>query len=98
MDLGNLASLGHFLPELLLTAGVIVLVVVDLILRDKTPLGDLALIITAGALVLMIALSACSGSSGTPAGTYNLTVTGTGSGAGSGNTETQTVTIAFTVT
>lgn len=52
----------------------------------------------AGALVLMIALSACSGSSGTPAGTYNLTVTGTGSGAGTGNTETQTVTIAFTVT
>jgi hypothetical protein len=52
----------------------------------------------AGALVLMIALSACSGSSGTPAGTYNLTVTGTGSGSGTGNTETQTVTIAFTVT
>ena len=49
MDLGNLASLGHFLPELLLTAGVIVLVVVDLIVRDKAPLGDLALIITAGA-------------------------------------------------
>jgi len=29
MDLGNLASLNHFLPELLLTAGVILLVVVD---------------------------------------------------------------------
>ena len=53
MDLGNLASLSHFLPELLLTAGVILLVVVDLILRDKTPLGDIALIITAGALVLI---------------------------------------------
>ena len=53
MDLGNLASLGHFLPELLLTAGVIVLVVVDLIVRDKAPLGDIALIITAGALVLI---------------------------------------------
>src|SRR5579864_3584649 len=53
MDLGNLASLNYFLPELLLTAGVIVLVVVDLILRNKTPLGDLALIITAGALVLI---------------------------------------------
>jgi NADH-quinone oxidoreductase subunit N len=53
MDLGNFASLGHFLPELLLTAGVIVLLVVDLIVRDKAPLGDLALIITAGALVLI---------------------------------------------
>src|ERR1700677_4564379 len=57
MDLGNLASLSHFLPELLLTAGVVVLVVADLILRDKTPLGDIALILTAGALVL-IALAA----------------------------------------
>src|SRR5215471_12946155 len=53
MDLGNLASLSHFLPELLLTAGVLLLVIVDLILRNKTPLGDIALIIAAGALVLI---------------------------------------------
>ena len=53
MDLGNLASLNYFLPELLLTAGVILLVVVDLIVRDKSSLGDMALIITAGALVLI---------------------------------------------
>jgi NADH-quinone oxidoreductase subunit N len=53
MDLGNLASLSHFLPELLLTAGVLLLVIVDLILRNKAPLGDLALIVTAGALVLI---------------------------------------------
>ena len=53
MDLGNLASLNHFLPELLLTAGVILLVVVDLIVRDRSSLGDMALIITAGALVLI---------------------------------------------
>ena len=53
MDLGNLASLSLFLPELLLTAGVIVMVVADLILRDKRPLGDIALILTAGALVLI---------------------------------------------
>jgi NADH-quinone oxidoreductase subunit N len=53
MDLGNLGSLNYFLPELLLTAGVIVLIVVDLIVRNKAPLGDIALIITAGALVLI---------------------------------------------
>ncbi len=53
MDLGNVASLSHFLPELLLTAGVLLLVIVDLILRNKTPLGDIALIIAAGALVLI---------------------------------------------
>src|ERR1700738_5167685 len=53
MDLGNLASLNYFLPELLLTAGVIVLIVIDLIVRSKASLGDLALIITAGALVLI---------------------------------------------
>jgi hypothetical protein len=46
----------------------------------------------AGALVLMIALTACSGSAGTPAGTYNLTITGSSGG------RTQTATIAFTVT
>lgn len=45
-----------------------------------------------GALVLMIALTACSGSAGTPAGTYNLTITGTASG------RTQTATISFQVT
>src|SRR6202035_4504623 len=53
MDLGNLGSLNYFLPELLLTAGVIMLIVVDLIVRNKGPLGDIALIITAGALVLI---------------------------------------------
>jgi hypothetical protein len=46
----------------------------------------------AGALVLMIALTACSGSAGTPAGTYNLTITGSSGG------RTQSSTIAFTVT
>ncbi|MGO9454228.1 MAG: NADH-quinone oxidoreductase subunit N [Candidatus Binataceae bacterium] len=51
MDLGNFASLAHFLPELLLSAGVLVLVIVDLIVTDKSRLGDLALVITAGALV-----------------------------------------------
>jgi NADH-quinone oxidoreductase subunit N len=53
MDLSNAASLGHFLPELLLGGGAILLIVADLILRDKNPLGDIALIITAGSLVLI---------------------------------------------
>ncbi len=53
MDLGNVASLGYLLPEVLLTAGVVLLVVVDLILRNKTALGDLALVIAAGALLLI---------------------------------------------
>src|SRR5690348_2696194 len=53
MDLGNAASLAHFLPELLLGCGAILLIVTDLILREKSPLGDIALIITAGSLVLI---------------------------------------------
>ena len=53
MDLGNYASLAHFLPELLLTGGLLLLVIVDLLVVDKTHLGDLALIITAGALLLI---------------------------------------------
>jgi len=51
MDLGSLASLRYFYPELLLTAGMLILVLIDLVLRDKAILGDLALIIAAGALL-----------------------------------------------
>ena len=53
MDLGNYASLAHVLPELLLTGGLLLLVIVDLLVENKTHLGDLALIITAGALLLI---------------------------------------------
>jgi NADH-quinone oxidoreductase subunit N len=53
MDLGNLASLLYFYPELLLTAGALVLVVIDLVLREKAYLGELALIVTAVALFLI---------------------------------------------
>jgi NADH-quinone oxidoreductase subunit N len=53
MDLGSLASLRFFYPEVLLTAGMLLLVLIDLVLRDKGILGDLALIITAGALLVI---------------------------------------------
>ncbi len=53
MDIGNVASLGYFLPELVLTAGVLVLVIADLAIRNKSPLGNVALVITAGALLLV---------------------------------------------
>lgn len=45
-----------------------------------------------GALVMIVGLAACSGSSGTPAGAYNLTVTGTSNGV------TRTAAITLNVT
>jgi len=53
MDLGNLASLRYFYPELLLTAGALFLVLADLVLREKVYLGELALIVAAVALFLI---------------------------------------------
>ena len=53
MDLGNLASLRYFGPELLLIAGSILLILVDLVLKEKSYLGELALIIAAVALLLI---------------------------------------------
>lgn len=45
-----------------------------------------------GALVMIVGLAACSGSSGTPAGAYNLTITGTSNGV------TRTAAITLNVT
>src|SRR5215469_17358955 len=56
MDLGNYASVTRFLPELLLSGGIVLLVIVDLLIRNKSLLGDIALIITAGALLLIAIL------------------------------------------
>ena len=53
MDLGNLASLRLFCPELLLTAGALFIVLIDLVLKDKSRLGDLVLLTTGGALLLL---------------------------------------------
>ena len=53
MDLGNFASLRAFYPELLLTAVTLAIVLVDLVSRDKSWLGEVALISTAGALLVL---------------------------------------------
>jgi len=53
MDLGNFASVTFFLPELLLAAGVLTLIVLDLLVQRKRILGNLALIIAAGSLLLV---------------------------------------------
>lgn len=51
MDLGNLASLRYFYPELILTGGMLAVVLIDLVLREKAILGDLSLLVAAGALL-----------------------------------------------
>ena len=43
MDLGNFASLSHFIPELILVAGILAIVIIDLIVRDKMRLGALCI-------------------------------------------------------
>ncbi len=53
MELGNLASLQAFYPELLLTAATLVIVLIDLLTSDKSWLGEVALISTSGALLLI---------------------------------------------
>jgi NADH-quinone oxidoreductase subunit N len=62
MDLGNFASVTFFVPELLLAAGVLALIVLDLLLPNKGVLGDLALVIAAGALLLVALEPAQAGS------------------------------------
>src|SRR5216684_2209492 len=57
MDLGNIASLTHFYPELIMVTGILVIVILDLALADKQYLGDLALI-TAAASLMAIGLEA----------------------------------------
>jgi NADH-quinone oxidoreductase subunit N len=57
MDLGNLASLSHFIPEMILASGMILVIVADLLTGSSTRkgwLGDIALV-TAGAALLAIA-------------------------------------------
>src|SRR5438128_2614347 len=53
MDLGNVASLSYFAPELLLSTAVLAIVLLDLVLERKTILGPIALIAGVGALALL---------------------------------------------
>ena len=61
MDLGNAASLGYFLPELLITFGILAIVLIDLAVTDKSKLGYLALVVAIGVLIKILAQA------GTPA-------------------------------
>src|ERR1700733_14037656 len=61
MDLGNLASLRHFIPEMILVAGILAIVIIDLAVRDKSRLGALALIAAAASLVAIGLEPASSG-------------------------------------
>jgi len=47
MDLGNIASLTRFYPELIMASGILVIVILDLVMADKRYLGPLALITAA---------------------------------------------------
>lgn len=53
MDLGNLASLRFFCPELLLMAGVIVVIVLDLVIKERAFLGELSLVLATLSLLLI---------------------------------------------
>src|SRR5208282_1676482 len=55
MELGNAASLAYFLPELLITFGVLAIVLIDLAVTDKSHLGYLALVVAAVALIKILA-------------------------------------------
>jgi NADH-quinone oxidoreductase subunit N len=61
MELGSFASLYCFLPELVLTAGVLAVVILDLIVEEKAVTGWLALATAVGALVLVLIESASPG-------------------------------------
>jgi len=53
MNLGNVASLSYFAPELLLIGAILLIVLLDLALTSKAILGDIALISSAAALLLI---------------------------------------------
>ncbi len=61
MELGNVASLAYFLPELLVTFGILAIVLIDLGIKTKSLIGYLALAVAIGALIKIIA------EAGTPA-------------------------------
>ena len=54
MLLGNIASLAHFVPELVLSAGIVLLILLDLAIGRKMALGKVALLISVLTLALLI--------------------------------------------
>ncbi|HKV53594.1 MAG TPA: NADH-quinone oxidoreductase subunit N [Candidatus Binataceae bacterium] len=55
MDLGSITSLRLFYPELMLTAATLIIVLIDLVSREKSFLGDISLLF-AGLTLLLIAI------------------------------------------
>jgi NADH-quinone oxidoreductase subunit N len=55
MDLGNVASIPFFLPELLTTFGILAIVLIDLAVTEKSNLGYVALAVTVGTLIKILA-------------------------------------------
>ena len=62
MDANNVASIGYFAPELILTGALLMIVIADLLLRQKAILGHFALITS------VAALAAIFGTAGFPQG------------------------------
>jgi NADH-quinone oxidoreductase subunit N len=60
MDLGSLASLHLFLPELLLSAATLLIILLDLVSHQKSWLGDVTLIFT-GLTLLLIGIEPING-------------------------------------
>jgi NADH-quinone oxidoreductase subunit N len=54
MDLNSIASLPYFAPEILLTAAILALLLVDLTGRSHSHLGSIALLASAGVLLLVV--------------------------------------------
>jgi NADH-quinone oxidoreductase subunit N len=53
MDLATAASIRYFWPELALTAAALIIILADLVISEKSILGDAALVFTAAALALI---------------------------------------------
>jgi NADH-quinone oxidoreductase subunit N len=55
MQLGNVASLAHFIPELVLSAAIVVLILLDLITDNRRAAGMLALVASIATFLLVMA-------------------------------------------
>jgi NADH-quinone oxidoreductase subunit N len=55
MQLGNVASLAHFIPEIVLSAGIVILILLDLVTDNRAAAGIVAILATVLALLLVSA-------------------------------------------